>query len=151
MNIQFSANHIFLVGGYTDMRKSIDGLSATLSQQFNANLFSSSLFLFCGRKRDRLKILLWQGDGFILLYKRLENGKFQWPRNNYELTKLTPQQYRWLMEGLAIHQPKAVKQVYPRSSIQKIGIIKTAEITDKYWHFQLFYDIIISMIFDKMK
>ena len=117
MNIQFSADHIFLVGGYTDMRKSIDGLSCIISQQFKANLFSSSLFLFCGRKKDRLKILLWQGDGFILLYKRLENGRFQWPRENHELTKLTPQQYRWLMEGLAIYQPKAVKTIQPSCSI----------------------------------
>ena len=81
------------------------------------NLFSSSLFLFCGRKKDRLKILLWQGDGFILLYKRLGNGKFQWPRENHELTKLTPQQYRWLMEGLAIYQPKAVKNIQPVCSM----------------------------------
>ncbi len=117
MNIQFSANHIFLVGGYTDMRKSIDGLSCIISQQFKANPFSSSLFLFCGRKKDRLKILLWQGDGFILLYKRLENGKFQWPRDNHELTELTPQQYRWLMEGLAIYQPKAVKTIQPDCSM----------------------------------
>ena len=69
------------------------------------------LFLFCGRRRDRIKALYWEGNGFVLLYKRLESGSFQWPRKESEARALTPQQYRWLMEGLSIDQPKAHKPV----------------------------------------
>ena len=68
-------------------------------------------FLFCGRQRDRIKGLYWEKDGFILLYKRLEMGAYQWPRSESEVKTLTPQQYRWLMEGLQIEQPKAHRPV----------------------------------------
>ena len=102
--------HIYLACGYTDLRRGIDGL-AQIVQQFSLDPFSNSLFLFCGRRRDRIKALLWEGDGFVLLYKRLERGSFQWPRNESEARMLTPQQYRWLMEGLSVDQPKAHKPV----------------------------------------
>ena len=106
-----SADHIYIVCGHTDMRKSIDGLAAIIQQQFQLDLFSSSAFLFCGRRRDRLKVLLWEEDGFLLLYKRLENGKFTWPRNEQEVRDLTHEQYIWLMQGLSVDQPKAIKKI----------------------------------------
>ena len=71
--------------------------------------FSKALFLFCGRRCDRIKDLLWEGDGFLLLYKRLDNGRFQWPRSETEAVMLTPQQIRWLLEGLKIEQKSAIK------------------------------------------
>ena len=71
------AENIYIACGHTDMRKSIDGLAAIVQQQFHLDPFSSTLFLFCGRRRNRMKALLWEGDGFILLYKRLENGSFK--------------------------------------------------------------------------
>ena len=99
---------VYLVTGYTDLRRSIDGLAAIVQGQFELDPFCKGLFLFCGRRCDRIKGLLWEGDGFLLLYKRLDNGRFQWPRNETEAKLLTPQQTRWLLEGLKIEQPKAI-------------------------------------------
>ena len=84
--------------GYTDLRYGIDGLAAVVTQQFGGQLDEESLFLFCGRRTDRIKALYWCGDGYILLYKRLSNGRFQW--TEVELRLLDPQSFRWLMEGL---------------------------------------------------
>jgi transposase len=102
---------IYVACGYTDMRKQIDGLSAIVQANFQLDPFSKSLFLFCGRKRDRMKVLLWEGDGFLLLYKRLENGIYQWPKTMEDVREITAQQYRWLMEGLTIDQKKVIKTV----------------------------------------
>ncbi len=105
------AQNIYIACGYTDLRKGIDGLAALVQQRFELDPFSDSLFLFCGRRCDRMKALYWEGDGFELLYKRLERGAFQWPRKESEAVAITPQQFRWLMEGLQIEQPKALKPV----------------------------------------
>ena len=70
-----ACRQIYIACGYTDMRKSIDGLAALVQNHFEMDPFESALFLFCGRRCDRIKALLWEGDGFLLLYKRLENGK----------------------------------------------------------------------------
>lgn len=108
---ELAANkQVYLVTGYTDLRRSIDGLATIVQAQFNLDPYSSALFLFCGRRCDRIKGLLWEGDGFLLLYKRLDNGKFRWPRNETEALLLTLQQIRWLLEGLKIEQPKAIRE-----------------------------------------
>lgn len=101
---------VYLVTGYSDMRKGIDGLAAVVQGNLSLDPFSKSLFLFCGRSRCKVKGLLWEGDGFLLLYKRLDNGSFKWPRNETEAKKLSRQQVRWLLDGLAIEQPKAIKE-----------------------------------------
>ena len=103
------AKHIYIVCGYTDMRKAIDGLAAIVQQNFKLDVFSGSLFLFCGKRCDRIKALLWEEDGFVLLYKRLENGKYKWPRDSDEARQITPQEFRWLMEGLSIEQKTAIR------------------------------------------
>lgn len=105
------ADHVYIACGYTDLRRGIDGLAELVRQQFRLDPFSNTLFLFCGRKRDRIKALYWEGNGFLLLYKRLEQGVYQWPRSESEARELTPQQYRWLMEGLKVDQPKAHREV----------------------------------------
>lgn len=72
----------FLACGFTDLRRGIDGLAAFITSQFQLDPFTpNTLFLFCGRRTDRMKGLLWEQDGFLLLYKRLEAGRYQWPRN----------------------------------------------------------------------
>ena len=63
---------VYIVCGYTDMRRSIDGLAGIVKQNFGLEPCSGSLFLFCGKRRDRMKALLWEGDGFLLMYKRLQ-------------------------------------------------------------------------------
>lgn len=73
-------------------------------QQFDGQLDEESLFLFCGRRADRIKALYRTSDGYILLYKRLSNGRFQWPRSEAERKLLDPQSFRWLMEGVHIEQ-----------------------------------------------
>ena len=105
------ADHVYIACGYTDLRRGIDGLAELVRQQFRLDPFSNTLFLFCGGKRDRIKALYWEGNGFLLLYKRLEQGVYQWPRSESEARELTPQQYRWLMEGLKVDQPKAHRDV----------------------------------------
>ena len=92
----------FLVTGYTDMRKSIDGLMSIVRDTYELDPYSNSLF-------DRIKALHFEKDGFCLYYKRLDNGRFQWPRDSSEVRNLTRQEYRWLLEGLSIDQPKAIR------------------------------------------
>jgi len=104
------AQGIYIVCGYTDMRRSINGLAALIQSTLSMDPFSRQLFLFCGKRADRMKALLWEDDGFILLYKRLENGKFRWPRTEEQVRNITWQEFRWLTEGLSIEQPRAIKK-----------------------------------------
>ena len=103
------AERIYIFCGYTDMRKAIDGLAAIVQHNFKLDVFSGSLFLFCGKRCDRIKVLLWETDGFVLMYKRLENGRYKWPRDSQEAKQITQQEFRWLLEGLTIEQKSAIK------------------------------------------
>ena len=78
-------DHVYIACGYTDLRLGIDGLSNLVQLHFELDPYTNTMFLFCGRKCDRIKALYWEGDCFLLLYKRLEKGKFQWPRNSADL------------------------------------------------------------------
>ena len=100
----------YVACGYTDLRRGIDGLASIVMQQYGTTLDEESLFLFCGRKTDRIKALYFSGDGYILLYKRLTNGRFQWPRSEAELRRLDARSFRWLMEGLEIEQKRAIRK-----------------------------------------
>ena len=100
----------YIACGYTDLLRGIDGLAAMVTQQFGEELREDSLFLFCGRRTDRIKALCYSGDGYVLLYKRLSNGAFQWPRTEQELCLLDTRSFRWLMEGLKIDQPRAIQK-----------------------------------------
>ena len=94
------AEHIYLACGYTDMRKSMDGLATIVQQIFKQDPFSNSLFLFCGRKCNQLKAFYWEGDGFVLLYKCLEKFRFQWTRTTEEVCQLSEQEFRWLSDRI---------------------------------------------------
>ena len=105
------AQRIFIAVGYTDLRQGIDGFVTLVQNTFHMNPQTSTLFLFCGRRSDRIKALFWDVDVYLLLYKRLEDGRYQWPRTETELKELTFQQFRWLMEGLNIYQKKVIRPV----------------------------------------
>lgn len=106
----FTFRKIYIKTGYTDLRRGIDGLSEIISQEYKLDVFDKNvLFLFCGRRSDRIKGLLWEGDGFLLLYKRIENGRFQWPRNAEDVRQITPKEFRDLLLGFAILQPSAIR------------------------------------------
>lgn len=106
--------NVYIVTGYTDLRSGIDTLAAILEEKLGRKPYEAdTLYLFCGRKTDHIKGLVWEMDGYLLLYKRLNQGNFQWPRSESEVKALTMQQFRWLMEGLTLAPKKVVKQVQP--------------------------------------
>ena len=73
--------HIYIAPGYTDLRKGIDGLAAKIGYAMGLDPFQEkTLFLFCGRAANKIKGLVWEKDGFLLLYKRVDKGSFVWPR-----------------------------------------------------------------------
>lgn len=100
---------IYLVCGYTDMRLGIRGLMGIIRDTYRLDPFANAVYLFCGRKASTMKALHFEKTGFVLLYKRLDNGRFQWPRNSTEARSLTRQEFRWLMEGLSVDQPRALR------------------------------------------
>ena len=102
------STQVYLACGSTDLRKSIDGLAALVSQVFQLDLFNNSLFVFCNRDRDKLKILHWDHNGFWLYYRRLEKGHFRWPKSNEQQTlTITKRQLQWLLDGLTLEQKQA--------------------------------------------
>ena len=110
-----TVTHVYLARGSTDLRKSIDGLAALVQEEFHLDPFSSSLFVFCNRGRDKLKILHWDHNGFWLYYRRLERGKFYWPSDSSsDPLKISPRQLRWLLDGLSLEQKQAHPAVTAR-------------------------------------
>lgn len=94
---------IIIAVNRTDMRLGIDGLSALVRLRYGIDpLDRGTLFLFCGRRKDRIKGLVWTGDRFILLYIRLSEGRFQWPRTEDEARNLSVEEFNRLMEGYSI-------------------------------------------------
>jgi len=91
---------IYLRTGATDMRKSINGLSAIVQNDMKMNPFESGYFVFCGKTRHTLKLLYWDKTGFALWYKRLEKHKFPWPEKAAEVRQLSVKQILWLLEGI---------------------------------------------------
>lgn len=94
---------VVLKTGRTDLRRGIDGLKAVISLNGMDPLEKGTLFLFCGRRNDRIRGLTFEGDGYLLITKRLSGqNRFQWPRNEEDMKNITMEQYRNLMEGFTI-------------------------------------------------
>ena len=103
---------VYLATGYTDLRRGMEGLATIIRFCFQLDPYDkNTLFLFCGKRSDRIKGLLWEGDGFLLLYKRLDNGAFNWPRTADEVLEITPEQYRMLMQGLEVIARRPIQEV----------------------------------------
>ena len=78
LNLSVHQRH-FLYGKSVDMRKSFDGLSGLIRDQMHGDPLSGDVFIFINRRRNQIKLLCWEKDGFMLFYKRLERGTFEWP------------------------------------------------------------------------
>jgi len=115
------ADRIYLACGPTDMRKSIDSLTALVTHAFNEDPFSDTWFVFCNRGRDKLKVLRWDHNGFWLYYRRLEKGRFDWPASadmaGGTSRVITQRQFAWLLHGLALEQRFAHDPVTARITI----------------------------------
>jgi len=100
---------VFLYAEPVDMRKSIDGLSVLVEQEMNLSPNMTAVFVFCNRGRDKIKLLCWERNGFIVWYKRLETQRFHWPRTG-EVSELNGELLNRLLDGFNIvdnqpHQP----------------------------------------------
>jgi transposase len=98
---------VYLAVGTTDMRKSINGLSILVADHMELDPFTGHLFAFCNRKRDIVKILYWDRNGFCLWHKRLEKDRFSWPESPAEVLDLSVRQLNWLLDGLSLEQNSA--------------------------------------------
>ncbi len=101
--------HVYLGLGSTDMRKSINGLSILVQEHLEMNPLSGHLFVFCNRRRNMVKILYWDRNGFCLWHKRLEKHFFTWPESLQEVMEIDQRELGWLLEGLDICQIQAHK------------------------------------------
>jgi transposase len=100
-----------------DFRKNINGLAALVEQALGFDPFAAALFVFGNRRRDRVKILVWERNGFWLLMKRLEAERFVWPRADEAVIELTIDQLHWLLEGIDLDAMRAHQVVrYRRAS-----------------------------------
>jgi transposase len=104
-----SHTRVYLATGSTDMRKSINGLSIMVADHLEMNPLCGHLFVFCNRRRNMVKILYWQRNGFCLWIKRLEKHYFKWPDSVADICEIDNRQLSWLLDGLEVNQIKAHK------------------------------------------
>ena len=100
------ATRVYLAGGATDMRKSFNGLYALVRGRLEADPLSGHLFVFCNRRRDRIKILYWDGSGLWVCAKRLEKGTFHWPAEDAPVSERTQAQLNLLLSGIDLRQTR---------------------------------------------
>ena len=107
---------VYLYSGVVDMRKSIDGLSVLVEQSMELNPVDNKLFVFCNRHRDKIKLLYWERNGFVLWYKRLEKQRFKWLKTrNGESISLTGYELNQLLDGLDMFNNKPHEALFYQS------------------------------------
>ena len=106
---------IYLHRDAVDLRKSIDGLAAIVAGEMCLDVFGPHLFLFCNKRRNKLKVLYWDSTGFALWYKRLEKDQFIWPRKmDEEVIRVDGHQLEWLLRGYDVWKMKPHKKLHYR-------------------------------------
>ena len=124
---------VVLACGTVDLRKGIDGLATIIGDKYGQNPFEKgTLFLFCGKRSDRCKGLLWMGTGFLLLYKRFEAGRLSWPRNIQEAADLTEEQYKVSYDGFK--SPGSPNQRCRSEKYLLKRLYKTEKIYFLFWY-----------------
>ncbi len=102
---------VFLALGYVDMRKAANGLAQLVAGKFSLDPFSGNVFAFCNKRRDLIKILVWDSNGFWLLQKKLEKQHFRWPRSESEVMEMDYRKLGWLLDGLDPSQLEGHKKL----------------------------------------
>lgn len=105
---------VYLACGVTDLRKSIDGLTMIVENQFNLYPFEKALFVFCNKQMNKLKILHFD-EGFWLYYHRLENSRFKRPLTQEEALKVNKEELKWLLKGYEIRTTSKFKPVIEKN------------------------------------
>ena len=100
-----------------DFRKAVDGLSVIVEQTLDENPFSGTLFVFTNRQRDKVKILCWERNGFVMWYKRLEKERFLWPDKQGDIVTLNGQQLNWFLDGYDIWRLHPHQKITPQSAL----------------------------------
>ena len=108
-----SALHIFLAVESADMRKGFDGLAQLVRERIAEDPLSGHLFVFRNRRRDRVKILYWDRDGFALWYKRLEKGTFRFPEAKGCRVEVTPAEMAAVLEGIDLSRARRLPRFAP--------------------------------------
>ena len=109
----FASPHtkVYLAMGSTDMRKSFDSLAGEIVDGLNLDPFSGHLFVFCNRRNNIIKILYWDRNGFCIWNKRLEEGRFKWPKSAEDVREIGFNQLIWMLDGMDIIQVKGHKKL----------------------------------------
>lgn len=103
---------VYLCREFVDMRKAINGLSILVEEVLELDPFGAHLFVFCNKKRDKLKVLFWERNGFVLVYKRLERDRFPWPADlDEEVISLTGRELNWLLDGIDVFRLQPHKEL----------------------------------------
>lgn len=107
---------VYLATRHADMRKQVNGLAAIVQGEFGLDPFDGSIFVFMNSGKNKLKALMWDKDGFVLLYKRREKGKFYWPsfEEEKEAVSIDSSDLKRLLDGLIMEKfvPKRSFKVY---------------------------------------
>lgn len=105
-------NEIYISTANADMRKGLDGFASIVEQQFRLDPMSSAMFVFHNRHCDKVKMLYWDGDGYCLLYKRIEHGKFHFPKKlTGDTYSVSHEELDWLLHGLCIEEMRHYKRL----------------------------------------